>query len=197
MFIEGQSSWIAVRRYGVEEFEKRAIPAGKAEDKHRKAFGDAAFYTAPAAGGATLGAVAIEIGEKGQFQDAAAFRNAVLGKGKMSVDSRTKNITLTGANGKVLQAGYNDKNDLPIVKRDGQLCDWDDPKQWSLWKTVGDKTVVDLGWKTGKLTVQAGGKKFTASFQLTAPKPVPDKRELLEKAHGLRAKCTFSPTAAD
>lgn len=190
-FLEGESSWVALRLYGLEGFQAQAVPEGKKGKKHKEAYGDAIFQHAPATEDAAMTAIAVEVGEKGAFDSFADFRKAVLSKGALKVAEGGKRFTLTGGDGKVLEVGYNDEKDLPVVIRDGKERNWDDPKEWALWKTVGERVVVNLGWKEGVLTVKAGGHEFKASFEIKGHKGPEVTRESLEGKTDLTATISF------
>lgn len=184
-FIKGDKAWLAIRRHGVGDFADLTVK-GKASLGNSKAQWSSAEHQA------AWNAISIEYGEMGQYDSFADFRKAVTSKGSMVIDEGQRQVTLTGSDGRVLVTRYNDANDLPVVIRDGEERDWNDPAQWALWRTVGDDTVVDLGWKDGALTVQAGGHTYRANFALNGYTGPEITREQLEGIRDLTATGSFT-----
>ena len=84
------------------------------------------------------------------------------------------------------------KIDLPGVVRNGVARGWDNPAEWALWRTVDrEKPVVALGWKTGTLTVNAGGHTLESRYTLADREASTVRREDLETQRGLRAQAGF------
>jgi hypothetical protein len=103
---------------------------------------------------------ALEIGERQSHGDYAAFKKGVLASSRMKAEGST--VEYVGSKGrrvKIDVAG----GDLPKVYRDGKLHDW--KRHWDLWRPAdGSNAPVRLGWKTGRLHVEAGGWAFDAEF---------------------------------
>lgn len=183
-FIKSDRSWLAIRRHGVGDFQEHEVSG-------RRTLGNPDAKWSTAEHEADWNLIAIEYGEEGDFDSFAAFRDAVLNDGSMEVDADQRQVVLTGANGRVLETHYNSENDLPVLIRDGEARDWNDPAEWALWRTTGDQNVVSLGWKEGHLLVEAGGHTFEAQFALddfTGPEVT---REQLERERALTATSSF------
>lgn len=186
LFLEGENSWIAIRTHGIGSFEP-VTQKGRDADRFR---GQVVRH-APTLDGADFAFLTIEIGEKGEHTSFEAFRRAIHEKSELAFDAGKRVVTLTGTDGRVLEAGYNPQNDLTRVTRDGVTRDWDNPAEWALWRTVGESDLISLGWKEGVLKVNAGGHSFISRFALddhTGPEVM---REHLEKIHDLSATITF------
>ena len=72
----------------------------------------------------------------------------------------TGKVGLQGSNGNTLHLSYNPQNLLPILIRNGVQHNWS--KQFDLYKSksFNNQPVISLGWKQGKLQVQAGELRF-------------------------------------
>lgn len=186
IFLEGENSWIAIRTHGLDAFEPI-----KLSGKGAKNFEGLVVRHAPIQKGADFAFIVLEIGEKGAHASFDAFRKAIHEKSKLAFDAENRVVTLTGTDGRVLEAGYNPENDLTHVTRDGVTRDWDNPEEWALWRTVGESDLISLGWKEGVLKVNAGGHAFTATFKLDGHAGAEVMREHLERIHDLRATISF------
>ena len=183
-FIKSDRSWLALRRHGVGDLQSIEVSG-------RQALGnpEAQWYTGEHE--ADWSFISIEYGEEGDYKSFDEFRKAVLGKGGIEIDAETRQVVLTGGNGRVLETHYNDENDLAVVIRDGEKRDWDDPREWALWRTTGDANLVSLGWKEGHLLVEAGGHTFEAKFELDGFTGTDVTRRQLEGERALTATGSF------
>jgi YD repeat-containing protein len=66
----------------------------------------------------------------------------------------------TAASGARVALTWDGQAKLPAVERDGQPHDWE--KHRALWQNGP----VTLGWKEGRLVVEAGGRKFIGVMDL-------------------------------
>jgi hypothetical protein len=103
---------------------------------------------------------AIEMADGLHFADYAAFKAAVLAKAKVQLAGNR--VDFTGASGARVALTCDGQAKLPAVERDGKPHDWE--KNRALWQG-GPAT---LGWKEGRLVVEAGGRKFTGTLDLKA-----------------------------
>jgi hypothetical protein len=94
------------------------------------------------------------------FADYAVFNAAILAKAKATVDGNR--AAYTAASGARVALTWDGQAKLPDVQRDGQPHDGD--KQHALWQGGP----VTLGWKEGRRAVEAGGKRFTGTLDLTS-----------------------------
>jgi hypothetical protein len=146
-FVELEKTYLAVRLINLN------APAKTGGIKHK---GDS-YYTAAAKGGGLSGFTLI-IGEAPQYRSFADFKAAVA-KSSTKVDGDA--VTLADGAGKTLAVTYNRQNDLPKVVRNGQARDW--TKEFDCYRPAAGDGPVSLGWKTGTLTIKAGGQTFTQS----------------------------------
>ncbi|TVR43913.1 MAG: hypothetical protein EA402_08515 [Planctomycetota bacterium] len=157
IYLATDRAWIAIHRSGIGEFSHRKLSGGDA-----RRFTDAFFYAAPHQTELTV--MALEYAERGDFDSLGDFQQAVANNASFSFSDGVVNFT--GASGRILEVTHNPENDIPIMRLNGELRDFDDPAEWALWRTIGDEIEVSLGWKEGGLTVQAGGHTFRAHFSL-------------------------------
>jgi hypothetical protein len=102
---------------------------------------------------------AIEMADGLHFADYAAFKAATLAKAKAQVAGNRAEFAAASGAGVALT--WDGQAKLPVVERDGKPHDWE--KHRALWQN-GPAT---LGWKEGRLAVEAGGHKFTGTMDLT------------------------------
>ena len=77
-----------------------------------------------------------------------------LNQGKLEVNN-TKN--------KSFKYVYNKSNLLPILYRNNKLYNWQEHKD--LYRTIAEnRELINLGWKQGRLTINAGGYTFSGSL---------------------------------
>ncbi len=156
-FIGMEKTYIALRPIGLAEPK----PTGQVK-RAKLPRGTKGYEAKPTQKDGVTG-FAMEVGTKKAHGSFEAFRKAVASKGKVDLSKLgAGTVTLTGTDGRVLQATYNTANNLPAIVRDGRKRDW--AKEFALYKTVSDdgqSPLVDLGWKDGTLTIQAGGARFT------------------------------------
>ncbi len=103
---------------------------------------------------------ALEVGETEEYPSLAAFKQAVESGGILDLSRIEQGVAeLTGANGGVLELEYN-PGGMPTVVRDSESRDWG--REWDVYGASDSETTnpVQLGWKSGTLTVQAGGYRF-------------------------------------
>jgi len=113
--------------------------------------------------GGPLSGFALEIGDKPTHGDFEKFKADVLAKSKLNADDAQRGVvTYTGSQGKTLTLDISGGG-MPEVFRDGSLHDWS--KHRALYQPAdGGNAPISLGWKQGKLHVEAGGRTFDATF---------------------------------
>jgi hypothetical protein len=118
----------------------------------------------PAVGeAAPLTGFAIEMADSLHFPDYSAFKAAVLSKAK--VQTTDDKVDFTAASGARVSIAWDGKADLPTVERDGKPHDWTNHR--AMWQAGSTgPSPVNLGWKEGRLAVEAGGRKFTGTIDL-------------------------------
>jgi len=176
-FLDGGDTWFAIHpiQLGMPVVQPKSIQAKAASD--------------------TYVGFALELQEKGgPFANFDAFVHAVETKSTLQIDAlETGRVLFQSSDGKTLEIQHNAENDIPTVTRDGFTRDWNNPEEWAVWRTMGrDSPVVDLGWKTGTLTVNAGGHHFESTFRIRNDSPQHLRREDLEAAKELTAESSFT-----
>lgn len=104
--------------------------------------------------------VAVEVGEAPEHKNYAEFKQAVLAKSKLVLKAEAGEVKFTGVNGKAVKLTFANKPAETGVWRDGVKHDWADHAK-RLYRTAGDKPVIEQAWLGGTLTVRAGKKTFT------------------------------------
>jgi hypothetical protein len=104
---------------------------------------------------------ALEVGEAPQSYD--DFKRAVKDKGRLDLALLPQGVaTLTGSDGRTLRLTHNQKDDLPLVRRNGQQRDW--PQQIAVYAPAepeaDGKSPVQQTWGGDTLRVDAGGHTF-------------------------------------
>lgn len=115
--------------------------------------------SAKGSGGKFCG-VAVEVGEAPDYKTYADFKKAVLAKSKAVLND--DEARYAGANGRSVKLKFADKPVDTGVWRDGKPHDWTAHAK-HLYRTDGEKPVVEQAWLGGTLTVRAGKKTFTGS----------------------------------
>ncbi len=115
--------------------------------------------SAKGSGGKFCG-VAVEVGEAPDYKTYADFKKAVLAKSKVVLNN--DEARYAGANGRSVKLMFADKPVDTGVWRDGKVHDLTAHAK-HLYRTDGEKPVVEQAWLGGTLTVRAGKKTFTGS----------------------------------
>ena len=125
--------------------------AGGGEGRRR----GAGWSLRPAGAGAT--GIAIEVADPAVHADRAAFLAAVAGSRCDTSRLADGRVELTGADGRLLAVTIAAKGNRPVVERDGTARDW------AAERDLYSGGLVNLGWKTGTLTVSADGHRFSST----------------------------------
>ncbi len=169
-FVQMEKTWLAIRPISLGPWKEWKIPQFRDKKDRRtgkplpnpaaETYKDEAYFTATATGEDYAG-FALEVGEEKEFPSYAAFKQAVLSRGKLDLRHLGRgDVTLTGTDAATLRIQHNSANDLPAVHRDGVKFDY--AKHLDVYKPVtGDAPIVNE-WMSGKLTVTAGGWQFTS-----------------------------------
>ncbi|MEX0652596.1 MAG: hypothetical protein WD534_02500 [Phycisphaeraceae bacterium] len=152
-FIRGEQTWIALTPINLTISE----PDGK---QPKGNWTDTQGLAAKGTGGSHSGFV-IEIGEAPTHGDFDAFVSNVLDRSEMT-DEGDGQFTYTGVNGSTV--GIHETGETrPVVYRNGERHDF--ANHWPLYQPAdGGKAPVSLGWKEGRLYVEAGDHAFEAEF---------------------------------
>lgn len=102
---------------------------------------------------------ALEVGEQETHKSWEQFKQSVVSRVSLNLNQISNGIVeYQGVTGKI-KLQYQGE-DLPKVWRNGQLHDWR-LNHYAVYQNVsGSNTPINLGWKEGKLMVEAGGHKF-------------------------------------
>lgn len=148
-FIEFEKTYLALRPINLKSDAFEAINRSKS--------GSATIRAAHTEG--AYAGFAMELGEQPDYANFDAFVNAVKSRSKLDLSKVNQGtVTLTGADGKTLAITHNRQNDLPTIERDGKVYNW--LENFDLYKSIGGKGPIDLGWREGTLRVRAGGHTF-------------------------------------
>lgn len=152
-FAKLDRAWLAIRPINLGSPSETAFTDKKVGD----AYVDSKLVSAKS-GDAPLSGFALEVGEGGSFEQ---FKQRVLKGGKLEIDMNEGRVKLTGSDGtSFVEIVHNAGSDFPTLNRNGDRVDFYDAKSFPLWRTVGERNLVSLGWKQGELRVNAGGKQF-------------------------------------
>ncbi len=108
---------------------------------------------------------ALEVGEAPEHKSFEAFQQAIRSRSRLDLDRLSQGVVkLTGTDGRELLVRHNPENDLPDYSRDGEP--WDYQAHLDTYQPEGRDTPIQQKWKSGTLTVEAGGKRFTCTVTL-------------------------------
>ncbi len=154
-FWEYEDTYLAVRPINLGQRQETELDEDATDRYPDEAFHHAAIED-------EYGGFALEVGERGEYDNFDAFKSAVLENSSLDTDRVDEGIVeLTGADGHTLRLGFNEDQDMPRVYRDGERHIWEDHKD--LYKPVDTDGPVSLGWKEGTLRVKAGDHEFTST----------------------------------
>ena len=127
---------------------------------------DSEYTVLPAAGAAApLTGLAIELADGLHFADFTAFRAAVLAKSKLQ--ARDDGADFAAASGARVAMTWDGQSRLPRVERDGKPHSWEQHR--AIWQAgTTTSAPVRLGWKEGRLEINAGGHRFLGTMDLKA-----------------------------
>ncbi len=157
-FVKLENTWLALRPIQLADFKPAEMDA-----KFTKQYPDSILLSAAAANDAPFVGVAMEVGEAGMDFDEFVAKVSKDQKLDLSGIAEGK-VRLTGIDGSFVEMKHSSDSDLPSLSRNGEMRDWNDPANFALWRTVGDRPLVSLGWKQGTLKVTAGGHTFESAF---------------------------------
>ena len=166
------SSWVAIRpvRCALGEPDPKGIAAFmKKGEGVRDSSGNvlpagAAPKVLPGTGdGSRITGLAIEVADGLHFTDYEAFKAATLAKAKLALAG--ERVSFSAASGARVAIAWDGEAKLPRVERDGKAHDWRQHR--AMWQAGSTgPSPVTLGWKEGRLTVQAGGHRFVGTMDL-------------------------------
>jgi hypothetical protein len=150
-FFRYEQTWIALRPVNLQIEGLSAELTGKLKG------GDLQVVRAKGTGGKVCG-FALEVGEAETHGDYVAFRKAMLAKSRLDAGGAAEGrVSYVSTKGETLAVTYGEP--LPAVVRNGKPHDW--AQHTALYAPAdGGAAPISLGWKTGSLRVEAGGKTF-------------------------------------
>lgn len=117
------------------------------------------------ADGSRVTGLAIEVADALHFADYDAFKAATLAKAKIRTDE--DRVAFDAASGARVAITWDGDTRLPEVERDGKPHDWAGHR--AMWQAGSTGlSPVTLGYKEGRLTVEAGGYRFVGMMDLDA-----------------------------
>jgi len=153
-FLKTDSTWLAITPIHLE--------LGQPDGQQVKNWKHTQSMEAEGTGGPLSGFV-LEIGDAESHESFEKFMRAVLDQSKLELkDAEQGVVTYAGSRGKTVTLDVSGGG-LPELFRDGRLHDWS--KHKALYQPAdGGKAPISLGWKQGKLHIEAGGHTFDATF---------------------------------
>lgn len=136
-FFEYEKSWVAMRPINLTYDTAAGFASGVNINEIEHNFN-------PVNPGSGYAGFAVEVGEPGAFADYAAFRASVLSRPLDLTNLAGGVVGMTGHDGRSLSVGYNPAIDLPVVKRDGVLYDYNDPKNQALYRSITGQATATL-----------------------------------------------------
>ncbi|AFY32905.1 hypothetical protein [Calothrix sp. PCC 7507] len=152
-FIRYEKTWLALtpinlRIEGINFIATQKIQSRYPDDQILTATGTAK----------TVAGFALEVGEQETYGNWENFQQSVVSKSRLNIEQINKpEVEYQGVFGKV-KLQYQGVG-LPKVWRNGRHHDW--RQHFAVYQSAdGHQGPIDLGWKKGKLTVEAGGYQF-------------------------------------
>ena len=152
-FFKFEKTWLAVHPINLNSYTKLAIKGKKLEELYR----DEVMLKATPKDNQYAG-FTLEVGDK-ITSSYASFKESVKKKSKLDVSQiASGTVQLKGVNGNNLKITHNSQNELPTIVSNGVKYDWF--KNYDLYKVTEENNPISLGWKQGKLRVEADGLVF-------------------------------------
>ncbi len=160
-FFELEKTWLAIHPINLAPYTEVTIE----KQKLAQLYSQEQTLKATTTGKGYAG-FALEVGEQESHGSYSAFKQTIKAKSQLDLSNlATGTVAFTGANGNRLQLTHNAKNELPILLRNGIKYDW--LQQLELYHSSNRGKPISLGWKTGKLRVEAGELVFEATVDET------------------------------
>ncbi|MDF5725021.1 MAG: hypothetical protein PUP91_32130 [Rhizonema sp. PD37] len=156
-FIRYDSTWLAVTSINLKVEDINA----KATEKILERYPDDQILTAVGSIEGVSG-FALEVGEQETYRSWEQFKQSVLKKSRLNLNQINSGVVeYQGVLG-LVKLQYQ-RSDLPKVWRNRQYHDW--RNHFAVYQNAdGTFSPVYLGWKSGKLLVEAGGHKFQSQL---------------------------------
>jgi len=153
-FVKTEATWLAITPIHLE--------IGQPDGKQVKDWKHTQSMEAKGTGGPLSGFV-LEIGDTESHESYDKFKQAVLNESKLELKNAEQGVvTYAGSRGKTVTLDVSGGG-LPELFREGRLHDWS--RHRAVYQPAdGGKAPISLGWKRGKLHIDAGGHTFDATF---------------------------------
>ncbi|WP_204106593.1 MULTISPECIES: hypothetical protein [Spirulina sp. CCY15215] len=156
-FFQLDRTWLALRPIGLDKYTEVSIE----NKKYQEAYSEEITLKAEIIGDRYAGFV-LEVGESETHGNYAQFKRNVKGKNQLNLqDLATGTVELQGTLGNTLSLSYQDRDRIPLVKRNGEI--YNRLNHFELYRSLPEGVPISLGWKQGTLRVEAGGKTFTST----------------------------------
>ena len=158
VFLQYEQTWLVLHPInltftGIDDDATEKIATLYPDDQIATAWGTGSFS-----------GFALEVGEAETHGSFEQFQDRVLSSARLDLQQLDRGIALyQGTTGEMVKLQYQQGGGLPRVWRNGVLVEWRDRTQ--LYQPAdGSQTPISLGWKQGKLQVEAGGKRFVGQL---------------------------------
>ena len=157
-FFKLEKTWLAVHPINLADYQEVTNPNKKTQDK----YANEQFLQATKKENNYYGFV-LEVGEKETHGSYEAFKQDVKNKSELNLQKLNQGIvSYQGSQQQNIKLMYNTLNLLPMLLRDGNLHQWSE--NFALYNSqTQDKSPIFLGYKEGKLHINAGGYQFTTT----------------------------------
>lgn len=153
-FFQLEKTWLALRPINLSDYTPVTINAQKFAQPYRQ---EQTFRSTPQ--GDSYAGFALEVGEAQTYGSYANFKQSVIQNPLDLTNLAAGEVQLRGVNGS-LKLGYNSANLLPFLVRNGKPFDWF--RRFALYASPeAELAPISLGWKQGKLMVNANQLNFT------------------------------------
>ncbi len=148
-FFQLEKTWLAVRPINLSAYTTSPTDDGQYRDE---------LTLKATITGSGYAGFALEVGEPQSHGSYDEFKRAVQTKSSLDLSALTSGrVQLNGTTGR-LQLRHNPNNSLPSVVRNGAQHDWN--QHFALYQPSEGTAPLTLGWKQGRLRVEAGGSVF-------------------------------------
>ncbi|HEY9599474.1 MAG TPA: hypothetical protein V6D33_17570 [Cyanophyceae cyanobacterium] len=156
-FFKLEKTWLAIRPINLNSYSQVTISEKKFAVPYRN---EVTLKSVPLTENYT--GFALEVGEQSSYGNYGEFKQAVKTKSQLNLSHlSTGTVEFVGATGDRLKLTHNSKNELPNIARNGADYNW--LKHFDLYRPIDSNAPISLGWKQGKLRVEAGNSAFESS----------------------------------
>ena len=157
-FFQLERTWLALRPIGLTNYTEVTVE----DRRYERAYGEEMTLKAESDGDRYVG-FALEVGEPETHGNYTQFKQNVKRKNKLNVrELTTGKVELKGILGNTLSLTHPENDRRPIVRRNGEIYNW--LNHFELYRSLPEGVPISLGWKQGRLRVEAGDRTFTTTF---------------------------------